>query len=44
MPTKVAVFLLPSLKVTLIESAPETTWLLVMTSPPLVMTTPEPVD
>ena len=43
-PTTFAVFVLPSLNVTLMESAPEMTWLLVMISPSLVMITPEPVD
>jgi hypothetical protein len=35
---------LPLLKETCTVSAPDTTWLLVTISPPLVITTPEPVD
>lgn len=43
-PTTLAVYDFPSLVDTLIEVAPEMTWLLVTISPPLVMITPEPVD
>src|SRR5690349_7028072 len=43
-PTTFAVYVLPLLVVTLIDEAPEMTWLLVTISPPLVMITPEPVE
>lgn len=43
-PTTSAVYVLPVLSVTLIDEAPEMTWLLVTISPSEVMTTPEPVD
>ncbi|CAM5681654.1 hypothetical protein SGLAM104S_10683 [Streptomyces glaucescens] len=43
-PTVRAVYSLPSLVVTVIREAPETTWLLVMISPSPVMITPEPVE